>query len=162
MHAHERTSRQRARARQNICARVYDSYVRVHARIFTKKNLVVKSYLVNLSFKFGKDLSFRWGDIPLFVTVYYLQNKTLGFFHHELWPKVKKIFRLFGTPLGLFLIQISTNNLNFDRRKKNHAFSINIKVRRKLWLTMKKWHNFLSICILMKFDHMYIYKNWLL
>ena len=64
--------------------------------------------------------------------MYNLENKTLGIFHHELWPKVKKLFQLFGTPLGLFLIQISTNNLNFDRRKKPHAISINIKVRREL------------------------------
>ena len=65
--------------RQNICERVYDSYAQVRARIFTKKNLVVKSYLMNLSFKFPKDPSFRWGDIPLFVTVYDLELKILSF-----------------------------------------------------------------------------------
>ena len=79
MHAHARTSRKRARARQNICARVYDSYAHVRARIFTKKNLVVNFYLMNLSFKFHKDPSFRWGDIPLFVTVYDLELKILSF-----------------------------------------------------------------------------------
>ena len=60
-------------------ARVYGSYARVRVRIFTKKNLVVKSYLMNLSFKFRKDPSFRWGDIPLFVTVYDLELKILSF-----------------------------------------------------------------------------------
>ena len=40
------------RVRQNICACVYDLSVRVRARIFTKKNLVVKSCLMNLSLKF--------------------------------------------------------------------------------------------------------------
>ena len=79
MRAHKRTSRKRARARQNICARVYNSYAHVRARIFTKKNLVVKSYLVNLSFKFRKDPSFRWGDIQLFVTVYDLELKIISF-----------------------------------------------------------------------------------
>ena len=61
-----------------ICARVYDLYVHVRARIFREKNLVVKSYLMNLSFKFRKDPSFRWGDIPL-VTVYDLELKILSF-----------------------------------------------------------------------------------
>ena len=56
-------------------ARVYGSYARVRARIFTKRNLVIKSYLMNLSVKFRKDPSFRWGDIPLFVTVYDLELK---------------------------------------------------------------------------------------
>ena len=60
-------------------ARVYGSYARVRARIFTKKNLVVKSYLMNLSFKFRKDPSFRWGDILLFVTMYDLELKILSF-----------------------------------------------------------------------------------
>ena len=64
---------------QNICARVYDSYVHVRARIFMKKNLVVESYLINLSFKFRKDPTFRWGDIPLFVTMYDLELKILSF-----------------------------------------------------------------------------------
>ena len=44
-----------------------------------------------------------------------LENKTLGFFQHELWQKVKKIFRLFGTPSGLCLIQFSQyETLNYN------------------------------------------------
>ena len=78
MHAHARTSRNRARKFFIALARVYGSYARVRARIFTKKNLVVKSYLMNLSFKFCQDPSFRWGDIPLFVTVYDLELEIKG------------------------------------------------------------------------------------
>ena len=62
----------------------------------------------------------------------------LGFFHHELLPKVKTLFRLFGTPSGLFLIQLLIKNLKVNRRKRPHAISIKIKVRRELRLTMKK------------------------
>ena len=112
---------------------------------------------MSLSLKFHTDPSFCWGDIPLFVTVYNLENKTLGFFSSWIMAKSKKIFRLFGTPSGLFLIQLSIKNLNSNRREKKHAILINIKVWRE---TMKKWHNFLSICILMKFDHMYHLMIW--
>ena len=68
-----------ASARQNVHARVYGSCARVRAWIFTKNNLVVTSYLMSLSFKFHKDPSFRWGDIPLFVTMYDLELKILSF-----------------------------------------------------------------------------------
>ena len=44
-----------------------------------KINLVVKSYLMNLSFKFCKDPCFRWGDISLFVNVYDLKLKIIWF-----------------------------------------------------------------------------------
>ena len=87
----------------------------------------------------------------------WIKNRPEGFFYHELWPKGKTLFWLFGTPLGLFLIQLSIKNLKVNRRKRPHAILINIKVRRELRLTMKKWHSFLSICILMKFDHMFCY-----
>ena len=79
MHAHTRTSRKHAHKYFVAHARVYGLYARVRAGIFTKKNLVVKSYLVNLSFKFRKDPSFRWGDIQLFVTVYDLELKIISF-----------------------------------------------------------------------------------
>ena len=79
MHAHVRMSRRRTRARQNICARVFDSYVGVRARILKKKTLVVESYLINLCFKFRKDPTFRGGDFPLFVTMYDLEQKILSF-----------------------------------------------------------------------------------
>ena len=79
MHPYVRTSRKCAHARFAASVRVFGSYARVRARIFTKKNLVVKFYLVNLSLKFRKDPSFRWGDIPLFVTVYDLELRILSF-----------------------------------------------------------------------------------
>ena len=43
--------------------------MRVRARIFVKKNLVIKSYLMNLLLKFYEDLSFCLGDIQLLVKV---------------------------------------------------------------------------------------------
>ena len=67
----------------------------MRARIFTKNNLMVKSYLMNLNFKFRKDPSFRWGDIPLFVTMYNLEDKTIVFFQPELGSKVKPLFLKF-------------------------------------------------------------------
>ena len=54
---------------RHLCAHVYGSYARVRARIFTKKNLVVQSYLMSNSLKFYKDPSFRLGDIQLLVEV---------------------------------------------------------------------------------------------
>ena len=60
-------------------ARIFGSCARVHTRIFTKNNLVITFYLMSLSFKFRKYQSFRWGDIPLFVTVYDLELKILSF-----------------------------------------------------------------------------------
>ena len=48
MHAHARTSRNRAREFFIVRARVYASYARVRARIFTKFFLVINSYLSNI------------------------------------------------------------------------------------------------------------------
>ena len=64
---------------QKARARDYGSYARVRARIFMKFFLVINWYLMSLSFKFCKDPSFCWGDIPLFVTVYDLELKILSF-----------------------------------------------------------------------------------
>ena len=72
-------ARKGVRARQNAKARVYGSYACVRAQIFTKKHLVVISYLMSLSFKFCKDPTFYWGDIPLFVTMYDYEPKLLLF-----------------------------------------------------------------------------------
>ena len=68
-----RTNRKRAHSRWNVLARVYDSCACTYTPIF-KHFLVVNYYL-----KFPKDLSFRWGDIPLFVTMYDLELKILSF-----------------------------------------------------------------------------------
>ena len=71
-------ARKGARAQQNVNALVYGSCACVRARIFTK-NLVVTSYLMSLGFEFCKDPSFRWGDIPLCVTMYDYELKLLLF-----------------------------------------------------------------------------------
>ena len=47
-----------------MCAPVYTSCMRIFARIFMKIWLVVEYYLMNISFNFHKDLSFRWEDMP--------------------------------------------------------------------------------------------------
>ena len=49
-----------------------DSCVRIYAPI--------NCYLINISLKFHKDLSFPWGDIALFVTLYNLDVKIFGVF----------------------------------------------------------------------------------
>ena len=64
---------------QNVHARIYSWCARVCAQIFMKRNLIVTSYLMSLNFKFRKDPSFFWGDIPLFVTLYDLKVKILSF-----------------------------------------------------------------------------------
>ena len=79
MRAHARTSRKCARARFAASARVYSSCARVRARILTKINVLINSYLIRKSLKFRKDPSFRWGDIWLFVTMYDLDLKFLSF-----------------------------------------------------------------------------------
>ena len=58
--------------RWNMRMRVYDSCVSIYAPIFMQSMnffLVFNYYLMSLSLKFHKDLSFRWGDIALFVTL---------------------------------------------------------------------------------------------
>ena len=42
---------------------IFPSCVRIHAQIFTKFFLVVHCSVMSLSFKFHKNLIFRWGDI---------------------------------------------------------------------------------------------------
>ena len=50
-------------SRQNVRAHVYSSCARVFAQIFTKKVLIILSYLMNLTFKFHEDWRFRCRDI---------------------------------------------------------------------------------------------------
>ena len=78
MHAHARISHKRARSWQIAHARVYGTYARVRARIFTKINILINSYLMSKSPEFRKDTSFRWGDISLFVTMYDFDRKFLS------------------------------------------------------------------------------------
>ena len=55
----------------------------VYARVSMKVLLVVTYYIMSLSSKFYKDLSFGWGDIQLFVTPYDLELKSVGALHPE-------------------------------------------------------------------------------
>ena len=55
--------RTRISSRQNACAHIYASCVCVCAQIFTKNLLIILYYLMNISVKFHKDLSFRCRDI---------------------------------------------------------------------------------------------------
>ena len=48
---------------QHTCVHVFSSYARVCAQIFTKNFLVVHYSVMNIDFKFHKDLIFRCRDI---------------------------------------------------------------------------------------------------
>ena len=64
-HARTRDVNVRARvlSRRKTRADTYASCARICARIFTKNHLMNLYYLMNISLKFHKDLSFRCGDI---------------------------------------------------------------------------------------------------
>ena len=53
----------RVSSRQNARTYGYVSRARMCTRIFTKNYLMILYYLMNISLKFHKDLSFRCGDI---------------------------------------------------------------------------------------------------
>ena len=55
--------RARVLSRRNARAYTYASCARIFARIFTKNYLMILYYLMKISLKFHKDLSFRCGDI---------------------------------------------------------------------------------------------------
>ena len=55
--------RQRILSRRNARAHIYASCARGCAWIFTKNHLIILYYLINISFKFHKDRSFRCRDI---------------------------------------------------------------------------------------------------
>ena len=59
------------------CTRI--RLVRAHLCTDLLSFLVVNYYLINLSFKFRKDPSFRWVDILLFVRVFDLELTILSF-----------------------------------------------------------------------------------
>ena len=62
-HARGVDVRARVLSRRNARAHVYASCARICAGIFTKKYLMILYYLIKISLKFHKDLSFRCGDI---------------------------------------------------------------------------------------------------
>ena len=57
------TVRARVLSRWNARAHTYVLCTRMCARIFTKNHMMIPYYLMNMSLKFHKDLSFRCGDI---------------------------------------------------------------------------------------------------
>ena len=70
---------------------VYNYFEHNCARIFTKILLVLNFY----SSKFHKDLSSRCGYIPLFITIYNTEDKTLGVFSSWIMAKSKTIILSF-------------------------------------------------------------------
>ena len=118
MHRGARISCNRAHARFMASARVYNSCARIYAPIFMKFFLVVSQCLINLSFKFRKDPSFRCGDISLFVTVYDFELKILSF----LKPKKNAILnvklRFFLDTICLILLHRSGTQAVGEQKKK--------------------------------------------
>ena len=83
----------RVLSRRNARAHVYVSCARVCAQIFTK-NLVMNLYcLTNISFKFHKDRSFRWGDICKTIVTFKNDQFSMYFvyFHSFTPPKSSKM-----------------------------------------------------------------------
>ena len=66
----------RVLSRWNARAHTYASCTRICARIFMKNHLMILYYLMNISLKFHKDLSFRCGDICKTI---------LTFKNHQFW-----------------------------------------------------------------------------
>ena len=85
--------RARVSSRLNARIHVYASCARVCAWIFTKKNLVVLYYLMNLSFKFHKDRSFRCGDICKTILTFKNDQFSMyfAFFHKYPPPNPSKM-----------------------------------------------------------------------
>ena len=78
----------RVSSRQNARAHVYALFARVCAWIFTKKNLVVLYYLMNLSFKFHKDRRFRCRDIRKTVLAFKSHQFSIYFpYFHSYTPQ---------------------------------------------------------------------------
>ena len=93
---------------------------------------------------------------PLLLTIFFVF--TFQWISEYIGQKIAKsngLSPFLRDTLCLFFMKSSINNSSLDCREKTHATSCNIKARRELWLTMKKWHNFLPISFLMKFDHMW-------
>ena len=108
MHTRVHTRRKRAASissQQNSRVHVYASCARVCAWIFTKKNFVVLYYLINISFKFHKDWSFRCRDICKIVPTF--KNHQFSIFLHILsitclkslqrWIITKKLWNFWET-----------------------------------------------------------------
>ena len=80
-------------SRQNARAHVYVSCSRVSARIFTKNYLRILYYLMKISLKFHKNLSFRCGDISKTILTFKNHQFSMYFayFHSFVPPKPSKM-----------------------------------------------------------------------
>ena len=89
-HARTRGKIMRARvsSRQNARDYIYASCVCVCARIFTKNHLIIPYYLMNISLKFHKDPSFRYGDICKTITAFKSHQFSMYFpYFHSYTPQ---------------------------------------------------------------------------
>ena len=103
------------------------------------------------SLKFRKDPSFHWGDISLFFILFKTPPKN-GILSSEK--------RTLGTIfLNFFWMRTVESPWSATRKKRfrNRTF---IGLTRVSRVNTKKWHNFLPISFLMKFDHMVIIGNY--
>ena len=89
-------ARARVLPRRNARAHVYASCARVCARILTKNLVIILYYLMNISLKFHKDRSFRWGDICKTILSFKNHQFSMYFayFHSFALPKSSKMDNL--------------------------------------------------------------------
>ena len=88
-YAHKIIFDQKPNFYQDLCKNARTRAINVCTRDEMCTRLFTTRACGSYEFKFHKDPSFRQGDIALFVTLYGLEVKMLGFFHPELQPKVK-------------------------------------------------------------------------
>ena len=93
-HARTRGVNMRARvsSRQNTRTHIYPSCARVFAWIFTKNQQIILHYLMNVSLKFHKDLSFHCGDFCKMVLTFKSHQFSMYFpyFHSYIPQKSSK------------------------------------------------------------------------
>ena len=94
-HAWTRDVNVRARvlSRRKTRADTYASCARICARIFTKNHLMILYYLMKISLKFHKNLSFRCGDISKTILTFknHQFSMYLAYFHTFAAPKSSKM-----------------------------------------------------------------------
>ena len=94
-HAHTRGVNVCARvlSRRNVRAHIFASCAPVCARIFTKNQQTILYYLMNITLKFHKDPSFRYGDICKTVLTFKSHQFSMYFpyFHSYTTQKSSKM-----------------------------------------------------------------------
>ena len=117
--------------------------------LLSKLELLIDYFIQNLH-----RVPHKKGKRPLLLAIFFVF--TFQWISEYIGQKIAKsngLLPFLRDTLYLFFMKSSINNSSLDCREKTHATSCNIKARRELWLTMKKWHNFLPISFLMKSDH---------